>query len=108
MRLASEIKDDPAAVVSAKLLDAPPHAFSRRGAVFPPDLTTVRAGKALIRVIVDETGHTRIPQVTAATDPAFGYAGVQAAQYWRFDPPMSHGKPVKTMVEIPFTFAAGG
>jgi len=107
MSFANHIVEVPTEVVSAKLLDAPLHAFSRRAGVFPPDLTTVRSGKAVIRVIIDETGHARIPQVTSATDPAFGYAGVQSAQYWRFDPPMLHGKLVKTMVEIPFTFTAG-
>jgi TonB family protein len=97
----------PQQIVAARLLDAPLRAFSRRAAVFPPDLATTIRGTAVVRIIVDETGHARLPRLVTASDPAFGYAAVQAAQYWRFDPPTARGKPVMTIVEVPFTFAPG-
>ena len=40
----------------------------------------------------------------SASDPAFGYSAVQAVEYWRFDPPLVHGKPVLTTIQIPFDF----
>jgi TonB family protein len=98
----------PELLVSAGSLDKPLHPFSRRPAVFPPDLISVKTGTSVVRVIIDDTGHARLPQVASASDPAFGYAAVQAAQFWRFDPPKSHGKPAMTIVDIPFNFAAPG
>jgi TonB family protein len=86
-------------------LDAPPKALVTRSPVFPRSLAgSVLQGKALIDVLVDEDGSPHLARVVSATDPAFGYAAVQAVSLWQFAPPTSKGLGVVAMVRIPFEF----
>jgi TonB family protein len=58
----------------------------------------------MIEVLVDEEGRARLPRVVSATDPAFGYAAVQAVSTWWFEPPRAAGKTVVARAQIPFRF----
>jgi outer membrane biosynthesis protein TonB len=40
----------------------------------------------------------------SASEPAFGYAAIQAVAFWRFEPPLAKGKPVVVRARVPFNF----
>lgn len=46
----------------------------------------------------------RLPRVKSASHEAFGYAAVQAASAWWFEPPRVGGTPAIVRVQIPFKF----
>lgn len=99
-------KKHPERIIGGDKLDAQPLPLSRRSPVFPlqvPADTT--KGEAVIQFLIDKEGHARIPRVVSATDPAFGYAAVQAVGTWLFTPPLVNGKPVVTRVQIPLKFS---
>lgn len=58
----------------------------------------------MVDVIVDGEGYVRLPKIVSATDPAFGYAAVQAISQWRFEAPKVHGKATPVRVRAPFEF----
>ena len=98
-------KKKPESIIGAGKLDAPLKPLSRRSPVFPLALRgKVDRGEARIEVLIDEKGHPRLPRIAAASDPAFGYAAVQAAAQWLFEPPKSGGKPAVVRVIMPFVF----
>ncbi len=98
-------KKKPESIVGANKLDAPLRPLSRRSPVFPLALRgKADHGEARIELLIDEKGHPRLPRIAAASDPAFGYAAVQAAAQWLFEPPMSGGKPAIVRVIVPFAF----
>ncbi len=92
-------------IVAANVLDAPLKPVSRRSPIFPvtaqPGTTT---GTAVIECLIDRRGRARLPRIIEASDPAFGYAAVQALAAWWFEPPKSHGEPVVVRVRVPFDF----
>lgn len=92
-------------LASIKSLDAPPRPLSRRAPRYPKtaDPKSTR-GEAVVECVIDEQGYVRHPRVISATDPAFGYAAVQAASAWWFIPSTVNKKPVATRVQIPFGF----
>jgi TonB family protein len=99
-------KQKPESIVGANKLDAPLKPLSRRSPVFPLALRrTASRGEARIELLIDEKGHPRLPRIAAASDPAFGYAAVQAVAQWLFEPPISGGKPAVVRVIVPFVFA---
>jgi TonB family protein len=103
--LADRIRRHPEKLVSARTLDHPLHPIGIRAPVFPSSQYGVtKKGSALVEVVVDENGRARIPRIISASDPAFGYAAVQAVANWRFDPPLVGGKTVTTHAEVPFDF----
>lgn len=98
-------KKHPEKVVSAAKLDAALKPISRRTPTFPVTAAqNADVGEADIEIDIDEEGHARLPRIVSATDTAFGYAAVQAANAWWFDPPKQNGKTVATRVVIPFRF----
>ena len=98
-------KKHPERIVAASALDAPLKPVSQRAAVFPVSVgAEVATGEAVIEILVDEDGHARLPRIVSATDEAFGYAAVQAAAAWWFEPPMAGGKPVVVRARVPFKF----
>jgi TonB family protein len=103
--LASDEKKHPEKIASAAALDHPLKPISRRSPVFPVTLPeTVTSGEAQVECLVDKKGRVRLPRVVTATDPAFGYAAVQALSTWWFEPPMIHGDEVVVRVRVPFEF----
>jgi TonB family protein len=98
-------KRKPASIVGADKLDAPLKPLSRRPPVFPLALRgEVDQGEAQVEFLVDEEGHARLPRIAGASDPAFGYAAVQAVSQWLFEPPKAGGKTVVVRVVVPFEF----
>ena len=98
-------RKQPQTIVSPKNLDAPLRAVTQPAPVFPFAATAdVKTGEALIEFIVDEEGTVRLPRIHQASGPAFGYAAVQAAAAWRFEPPSAGGKPAAVRARIPFKF----
>jgi TonB family protein len=61
-------------------------------------------GEATIEILINEEGKVFLPRVVETTDPAFGYAAVQAVVDWRFEPPTAAGKPAIVRVQVPFSF----
>lgn len=99
-------KRSPEKIVPLNQLDAPLKPRSRRAPRFPLDLPAdVVSGSVVIECLIDSTGRVRLPRVQTATHEAFGYAAVQAAGSWWFDPPLVKGKPVVARALIPFNFA---
>jgi TonB family protein len=93
-------------IVPGNKSDAPLTPVSRSKPLFLVTVrSTVTTGKAVSECLVDQKGHARLPRVVSATDPAFGYAAVQAANAWWFAPPKQDGRPVVTRVRIPFAFS---
>jgi TonB family protein len=96
----------PEKIASLKIIDAPPKAISQRAPLFPGSLAgQVQHGQAVIEFLIDEEGVARLPRVVSASDPAFGYAGVQAVAQWRFAPVTAGGKKAVTRVRVPLVFS---
>lgn len=107
-RLARLEQKHPERIVRANKLDAPLKPVSRRAPVFPTSVApSVDHGDALVECVINEEGRAILSRVVNASDPAFGYAAVQATNAWWFEPPTQGGKAVVTRVQIPFTFARG-
>lgn len=95
----------PERIVGADRLDAKLQLVSSRAPLFPLALKgRVAQGEAVVEFLVDEAGRARLPRVASASDPAFGWAAVQALAAWRFAPPKSGGKAVIIRVRVPFRF----
>ena len=95
----------PERIVGARHLDRPLNPTSCPPPHFPTGLMgRVKRGEAIVTLLVDTRGRARLPRVDSATDPAFGWAAVQAAAAWRFDPPTKGGSTVMTRVRVPFEF----
>lgn len=104
-RLLGVEKKHPERIVSASALDAPLKPVSRRAPRFPTGVgAEVVTGDAMIECIVDEDGRARLPRLIAASDPAFGYAAMQACAAWWFEPPKAGGKAASVRVRVPFNF----
>ncbi|AOS44114.1 transport protein TonB [Lacunisphaera limnophila] len=105
-RILRRIQKSPEKIVSAAQLDERPRALSTRPPVYPTKLLQAgQPGSAQIEFIIDEEGDAQLPRIVASTEPAFGYAAVQAVATWRFAPPRQGGKPVATRVQVPIDFA---
>jgi TonB family protein len=90
-------------------LDGPIKAPVTRPPVFPRSLLgSATQGRAVIDVLVDEDGSPHLPRIVSASEPAFGYAAMQAVTFWQFSPPTSKGQTVVSRVRIPFEFKAPG
>jgi TonB family protein len=98
-------KKKPESIINANKLDVPLKPLSRRPPVFPLALRgKVDKGEAVIELLVDEEGRVRLPRIVEASDPAFGYAAVQAVAQWLFTHPQSNGKVAVVRVRVPFSF----
>jgi TonB family protein len=104
-RLLALEKKHPEKIISASALDGPLKPVSRRAPRFPTGVgADVVTGEAMIECLVDEDGRVRLPRVVTATDPAFGYAAVQACAAWWFEQPKAGGKAAIVRVRLPFNF----
>lgn len=100
-------KRHPDRILPNGALDTPLKPISRASPIFPKSLLgKVDRGEAMIEILVDEDGRTRLPRIVSSSDPAFGYAAVQAISTWRFEPPKAAGKYVVVRARVPFTFGA--
>jgi TonB family protein len=100
-------KKHPEKILSGKKLDAPLKPIFRQAPRFPTSVEgRLDRGQARIEVLIDEKGEVCLPRVVEATDPAFGYAAIQAVVAWRFEPPTAAGKPAIVRVQVPFSFVS--
>jgi TonB family protein len=100
-------KRNPEKILPVSQLDAPLNPVSRRAPVFPLALSDgVTNGEAVVECLIDAEGRVRLPRIKSATSNAFGYAAVQAANAWRFQPPRAAGKPVMVRAMLPFKFTS--
>jgi TonB family protein len=98
-------KKKPETILEAGQLDSPLRPRSRKAPRFPVKLAgDIKAGEAMIEILIDEDGRARLPRIISASNPAFGYAAVQAVAQWLFEPPKKGGKPAVARVRIPFNF----
>ena len=98
-------RKSPDRIVSAGKLDMRLKPVVMIPPVFPRSLgAEIAKGEAMVEVLIDEEGQPRLPRIVSASDPAFGWAALQAVARWRFDPPTLKGLPVVTRVRIPFDF----
>lgn len=108
-RLLALERKHPEKIVSAAALDAPLKPASRQPPIFPVTVPAgITQGRATIEFLVDVDGRARLPRIVEATEPAFGYAAVQAVAAWWFEPPRKNGKPVIVRAQIPVSFVLGG
>ncbi len=98
-------KKHPEDILSAAALDAPIKPVSRRKPNFPKSIDeSITSGDAMIECLIDKKGRVRLPRIVSASEPAFGYAAVQALSAWWFEISRKAGKPVVTRVQVPFKF----
>jgi len=98
-------KKHPEKILSGKKLDAPLKPIFRQKPRFPSSVADrLDHGEATIEILINEEGKVFLPRVVETTDPAFGYAAVQAIVAWRFEPPLAAGKPAIVRVLVPFKF----
>jgi TonB family protein len=104
-RMLQREKDHAGTIIGAQKLDSPLKAVATCEPVHP---FTAKGkydlGKAVVECVVDEEGVVRLPRVVSADLPELGYAAVQAAAQWRFEPPVSGGRPAAVRVRLPFRF----
>lgn len=97
----------PERILDSGQLDVPLQPVSTAMPIYPRSLIdSAVAGEAVVEVLVDEQGSVRLPRVVSATRPEFGYAAVQAVSAWRFNTPISQGKPSVARIRIPMNFPA--
>ena len=98
-------KRHPESIVDAAKLDTPLQGRKDQPPAFPLALRgKVDRGMATVELLVDEDGSARLPRVVEASEPAFGYAAVQAASQWKFSPPKTGGKPAVARLVVPVIF----
>ncbi|PTY05261.1 hypothetical protein DB347_17510 [Opitutaceae bacterium EW11] len=96
----------PDRILSPKDLDSPLTPISRRSPIFPCTVNkAVTEGRAVVEILVDRDGKARLPRIVSASEPDFGYAAVQAARDWSFEPPQAKKRNVVVRVRIPFKFS---
>jgi TonB family protein len=88
--------------VPASALDKPPRQIISRQPAWStrPGMAASEAS-ATLEVTIDTAGRVRDPEVVDATTAEFGYAAVQAAASWYFDPPKSQGRVVAARLQMP-------
>jgi TonB family protein len=98
-------KKAPASIVDAAKLDTPMRPLMKPLPEYPLTLRNkVDHGAATIELLIDAEGHARLPRIIDTSDPAFGYAAVQAVAQWLFEPPKSGGKAVVARVRVAYEF----
>lgn len=93
-------------VAGPRGLDSPLAPLWRAVPKYPPAFRAEQLqGSAVIEVIIDKTGRSRVPKIVSATREEFGWAAATAVAQWVFAPPIRGGEPVDVRVQIPFQFS---
>jgi TonB family protein len=89
--------------------DAPPKPFIGPLPEYPAKLLHDKvSGSATIHFTINPNGRVIDPTIKTASLPEFGDAALVAARQWRFMPKVAQGRPVKTVVDMPFAFVPPG
>lgn len=73
---------------------------------FTPEMRAKLPATVRVIFMVEPDGSVREPKVLSSTDPAFEDAALHVVRTWRFEPEMKDGRPVRTRMMVPVTFAA--
>jgi TonB family protein len=101
--LLAEETRHPEEILAPKSAADIPKAIARPAPAYPPEKTGT-SGRAVVEFLIDRDGHARLPRIVSATDPAFGYAGVQAISRWQFEKPVIQGRAAVLRVRMPLEF----
>lgn len=63
-----------------------------------------RRGSVVVEIAVDASGAVTGARVVSSDHPALSAAAVKAASGWKFEPAISEGQPVSSIVRMPFLF----
>jgi TonB family protein len=86
-------------------LDRPLQPIAVRSPDYPKELGEQGVqGSVVLEYYVDETGHVRMPRVSAAGHEALASLSLAAVEQWQFQPPSSRSKPVLVRVRQQFDF----
>ena len=73
--------------------------------VYPSELLDKGVeGKAVVQVVVTESGDVENVELISADHPEFGTAAVDAVKQWKFDPATQDGKAIRMTVQFPILF----
>ena len=103
-------KNTPEKIIGYNKLDSKPKPVFQRQPEFPlaARQEKLTEGNAVVEFLIDTEGKVRLPRVVSATHPSFGCMAVQAVSGWRYEPPMSEGRPVVARARVPFNFSSKG
>jgi TonB family protein len=96
-------KRRPEAILSPSRLDKALKPVSQVSPVHPSTLVG-KEGSCVVEFVINKKGKVLLPRIVEASEPAFGYAAVQALSHWRFAPPKSEGKSVIVRARMPMKF----
>jgi TonB family protein len=95
----------PQTILTPRELDAKLTPISQRPPRFPlTEAPRAERGEAVVELVVDEDGRSRLPRVVSASSEAFGEAAVSGVAAWRFEPPTRGGRATFVRVQVPITF----
>ncbi len=72
---------------------------------YPAALRAQRVtGRAVLQIVVDESGHVADVQSLDSTHPLFAESAIAAIKHWQFTPGVKDGRSVSCVVQIPLIF----
>jgi periplasmic protein TonB len=87
-------------------LDEKPDPIYRIAPKYPPQLKRMGIqGRVFLIFLVDENGNVGSVRVLEPPHPDFSESALETIRTWKFNPGKREGKPVKTRVRIPLSFA---
>lgn len=95
----------PAAETAVEPSSKAPVATKRVVPVHPEELyKKLINGRAIVELLVSETGTVQEVKIVSASLPEFGQAAADAVRQWEFQPGEKNGLPVAVRLQIPFEF----
>lgn len=92
-------------IFSLKDLDEKPQLLQGVAPIYPHELKRERIkGVVKLLVLVDESGRVNVMRVVNSTHPSFENPARDAAEKFKYSPPMKDGRPVKTKYVLPIRF----
>lgn len=93
---------------SLKDLDEKPSLLQGVKPIYPNHLKKEKIkGVVKMLVIVNESGNVKVVKIMSSTHPAFENPAREAAEKFKYTPPMKDGNPVKTRYVLPIRFTLG-
>ncbi|MGH8443679.1 MAG: TonB family protein, partial [Solimonas sp.] len=104
-RILRELDEPQPAIATARDLDAKPVQRVSAMPTYPREqMDAGTSGNVVLEFFVDREGNVQWPHVVSTPDEALGWAAVQAASRWRFDPPQQKGKAVDVRLRTAVRF----
>lgn len=94
--------------VRLKDLDAIPRPVSMTGPVYPEEWQKMGVeGTVNVEFYIDDKGKVRVPYVTEGTGTQLDIIALETVKTWRFESPLSKGKPTLVKAAQKFSFKVG-